>query len=545
MLLPQTDSRSIALIPLVGNQQTEEALWLGAMFSKLLAEHLAAAGLPVHAYNTVARQLSESKIQLPLNESSVQTVRNSLKVSALITGRYVLDDESKMLAFRITVGAPDIPSVPMEVSTPLAGFSSFVERVALALVEQLGVVIDEGVRQKIKECPRPTNFEAFRQFSQAVMNWSKGQNQLALTSVASALTLDPDLEDAAAIEVAVARAAGDVTTTKEAFRRWTAIATKRRKPRLAAERLMMLGHWLLDRGDWGEARRAYEDARNIYQTENDEVGKAQVSNNLANLEMLAGRLQNAIQSYRRSIRTFETEPEARDDLALTYYNLAVAHKNLGQPSEAETAIEQAILISRDLKDTALEAASLAQRGAIRDDTGEWGLAAADYQQARQLSTLLEDQQSLAIIKTHEAILKKQQGAYEQAESLLLSALEVIEKGDDPHQLAVTWLDTADLYFSMGVFDVALDYAQKAQATFEKLKSGWGSRARQLVQTIQSIPAAASPAPIVNSDIRQDIEAFSGEDSSLGPLSRLSNELSNPDSDHFPEDLEDSPSDDSR
>jgi tetratricopeptide (TPR) repeat protein len=524
MALLQTDNRSIALIPLVGNQQTEEALWLGAMISKVLAEHLAAAGLPVHSYNTVARQLSESKIQLPLNDSGLQTIRRLLKAAAVISGRFVLDDEGKMLAFRLIVDAPEILAAPMEVSTPLAGFATFIERVALALVEQLGVEVDEAVRQKIKDCPRPASFEAFRQFSQGVMNWSKGQNQLALTSITSALTIDPDLEDAAAIEVAVARAAGDATTTREAFRRWTAIATKRRKPRIAAERLMMLGHWLLERGDWAEARRAYEDARNIYQTENDEFGKAQVNNNLANLEMLAGRLQNAIQSYRRTIRIFETDSDGRYDLGLTYYNLAIAHKNLGQPDEAEAAVEQAVEIARDLKNTALEAASLAQRGAIRDDLGHWSQAAADYQQALQLCALIDDQQTAAIIKTHEAVLKKQQGAYDQAEGLLLGALEAFEKGGDPHQQAVIWFNLGDLYFSTGGFDTALDYAQKAQATFEKLKSGWGSRARQLVQAIQSVPASSMPQTGPDEDINTPEDFSSGGNPSVGPLSSLLREM---------------------
>lgn len=486
MTLPAKPAAKIAVVPFVGNQQTEEAHWLGALLSKLLTEHLAGAGLPVLEHRLVAEQMVKDKHQLPLGEAAIQSLRRELKVETLVHGRYVLDEDAKMLGLRLKVEVSGSARPPLETAGPIAGFAQFVERLSLALIELLGVPINDALRQKVHDLPRPASFEAFRQTSQATLAWSKGQNQLALAAISSALALDPELDEAAAIEVAVARSAGDTATTRDAFRHWASIATKRRRPLAAAERLVMLGHWLAERGEWIDARRAYEDARNLFQTSNNQYGQAQVDNNLANLDIFSGKTQDAIQTYRRSLRIFETAPNGQADTIITYFNLALAHKSLGQQEEAERAIEEALLFARRLKDTRLEALCLAQRGAIRDDMGQWGQAGADYTQASRLLDVVGDERALAVVKSHQGVLKRQQGVYDQAERLMLEAEETLEKVDDRHEQAVVWLNLADLYLVMGLYDQAWEYAERAHETFTRLKSGWVERSKSLLATLESI-----------------------------------------------------------
>lgn len=505
MTLPAKPAARIAVAPFIGSQQTEEANWLGASLSKLLAEHLAGAGLPVLAHRLVTDQMVKDKHQLPLGEAAIQSLRRELKFETLVHGRYVLDEDAKMLGVRLMVEVPGSARPPVETAGPIAGFAQFIERLSLALIEQVGVSINDALRQKMHDLPRPASFEAFRQTSQATLAWSKGQNQLALASISSALALDPDLDEAAAIEVAVARSAGDTATTRDAFRRWASIANKHRRPLAAAERLVMLGHWLAERGEWVEARRAYEDARNLFQTANNEYGQAQVANNLANLDLFAGKTQEAIQTYRRSLRVFETAPTGQSDTIITYFNLALAHKSLGQQEEAERAIEEALLFARRLKDTRLEALCLAQRGAIRDDMGQWGQANADYTQAGRLLDVVGDERALAVVKSHQGLLKRQQGAYDQAETLMLEAEETLERVSDRHEQAVVCFNLADLYLAMGLYDQAWDYAERAHETFTKLKSAWLDQSKALLATLESIPKdIPGPEP----DIEDRLAPFS-------------------------------------
>jgi len=513
MTLPTKPELTIALIPFVGSRQTEENQWFGALLARLLADHLIAAGLPVYSYDTVATEIADASLQVPLSEEGIQSLRRDLHLAYLVQGRFVVDDDSKMMGLRMIVETRDGARIPLEVSSPVARFPQFVEQMSLALVEQLGGTVTDAVRGKISGVPRPATFEAFRQLSMAILSWARGQNQLALTSVGSALALDPNLEEAAGIEAAIARDAHDATTTREAFRRWSAIAGKRGRGVAAAERLQMLGHWLADHGEWVEARKAYEDARAIYTVETNEYGKTQIANNLANLDMLSGKLQAAIQTYRRSLSVYKALPEAEHDLALTYYNLAVAHKSLGQADEAHKALDEALNMARRRKDSALEASCLALRGALHDDQGEWGRAANDYAQAATLLEAAGDERQRALVRSHEGILKKQQGSFEQAERLMLEALRLFEEGGDPHEQAVIWFNLADLYYSMGLTDPALDYAQKAHQAFSNLKSGWTSRARQLMQTLERLPrqpapdtGAADPPPPGTSLVLPDSDA---------------------------------------
>ncbi len=486
-MMPQTRPASqIGIAPLVGNQETDQAYALGTLLSMLLSRHLSEAGLPVVPAQAVARRLFEGGRELPLDADGIQEMKARLGLGALVHGRYTLDDEGKMLGLRLAIDAPEVPPMPLEASTPLAGFARFVEHIALALIERLELPIDDRLRQRVGAVARPASFEAFRQVAQAQAAWSRGQSELALAAITSALALDPDYEDAIAIEVAVARAASDTATVREAFRRWAAVAVKRARLLDGAQRLTLLGHWLNKRGEWTEARAAYEDARNLYRRRNDETGEARALNNLANLDLSEGRVQAAIKTYRRSLRAFESDPNARPDGAITLLNLALAHKSLGQREEALMAAEQALTVARGLKDPRLEGRILAQRGAIYDDMGEWSRSEADYGSAAQLLAAADDLAGLAMVKSHQALLFKQQGHYARAEALNLEALAAFERQANPHEQAVVWLNLADLYFAMRLYDQAWRYANQAHDVFFRLKSGLSEHARTLVEALEDL-----------------------------------------------------------
>lgn len=477
----------IVIIPLIGRQQNEEAHWIGALLSRLWAAHLEAAGLPVMPYNVTVDHLKSSRFSLPLKKKDIETLTLTLKLRALIHGQYVLDEEAKLLGVRLMVEGADIPPAPLEVATPLAGFSRFVERIALSLVERLGESVDDDLRASLHDVRRPASFEALRQLARAYAAWSRKQNELALTAVDAALALDPAFEEAIGIKVAIARTADDISAARDAFRRWVEVARRDGRPLDAGNRLLMMGHWLAGRGEWSAARSAYEDARALFEGETYDRGKSQALNNLSNLDLVRGRTQDAIQVYRRSLRVFEAEPDGGLDMAITYYNLGLAHKNLGQREEAKRAVEQARALARRLNDAHLEAMCFAQRGALHDDAGEWAQARVAYDQAARLFDLTGDDSGRAIVKSHQAMLHKQQGAYSQAEQLMLEALDLFDESGDPHAGAVLLLNMADLYLAMQLYDQSWEYARRAHDVFVSLKSDWQNITKELLETLDSIP----------------------------------------------------------
>jgi tetratricopeptide (TPR) repeat protein len=106
-----------------------------------------------------------------------------------------------------------------------------------------------------------------------------------------------------------------------------------------------------------------------------------------------------------------------------------------------------------------------------------------------LLDVIGDEYAIAIVKSHQGLLKRQQGSYNQAETLMVDAAEGLERIGDLHQQAVNWFNLADLYMAMELYDQAWDYAERAHEVFAKLKSGWLDRAKSMLATLESITKA--------------------------------------------------------
>lgn len=486
------NNRPVAVVPLAGNLETEEAYALGALFSKLLGDHLAQADLLVLDSRLLGRFMAHQKHELPPDESQRAAVQAQFKTDALVYGWYVYDEDGKQFGVRLVIegGLDDEP--PIEASTPLAAFPRFAEHVSLALVEALGVRIDDGLRKRIKGAARPAQFEAFRQVALAQVAWGRGQHELALAAAASALALDGTYEEALGLQAAAARAAGDTETARTAFRDWSAAAVKRGGLQVGAERLLLLGHWLRSRGEWIDARRAYEGARSLFERDKDEVGSARAQNNIANMDLMTGKTQAAIKTYRRSLRIFELHSQTQRDTATALLNLSLAHRTLGQRDEAMIAAEQAATLARGLNDTPLEAQAFMALGAVRHDMGQWGQAEDAYGRASRLLDATGDEVGLATVKSQQAMLHKQQGNYQRAEDLLFEALSALKQEPHVHEQAVVWLNLADLYFSMRLLEQAWEYADRADKVFRQLGSDCAEQSRGLLTALERLSAAAMP-----------------------------------------------------
>lgn len=486
---PNPSTPSVAFVPLYSTKEGEETLWIGTAISRLLGEHLMAANVNVIEHERITQTLIAEKHSLPLTQERIALLKQLLKASVLIHGRFVLDEDGKMLGLRLIIDGNNRVHPPLEAAAPMAGFGRFIGRMSLALLEGLEHPLTEVTRKQIDQLPRPVSFEAFRQLTRAKAAWASGQKHLALAAANSAQAFDPDLEEAIAVEVAIAREAADIETAKTAFARWIEFARKRGSLAIASERLLMLGHWMLERGEWNQARHAYEEARELAKRTSDEIGETRALNNLANLDLLSGRTHEAVKTYRRSLRIFELSPDGRADTAMTFFNLAAAHKNLGQQEEALRAVEEALQLARQIGDTHLQARCMAQRGALYDDLGEWQKANADYSQAANLMDALQDEVGRAVVKSHQALLLKEQGAYARVEQLMLEALATFSNPAfaSPHEQAVISLNLADLYFTMGHYTRAWDLVTQADDVFEKYKSWWRAYSRALIETLEEIP----------------------------------------------------------
>jgi tetratricopeptide (TPR) repeat protein len=476
-------TRTFAIAPLVSDKPGQEESWLGLSLSKLLTDQLTAAGLPALRAEAVAQALLDLDKALPLDEEDAEAVMQHLGLSALVHGGFRTEGERGTLRLALSVEAADQDDQPLELDAPMASFPRFVERVALALIRKLGYPVDDKVRAKVAAASRPSTFASLRQLARARAAWAVGEHELALALVESALQTDPNLEEAAEIQVAVARAAGEADTAAEAYRRWADMAAEAGRPVAAADRLLDFGNWLLGHGSWEQAQAVYQEALALFEGQGHRLGVAQTKSNLAGLALQRGDWQAAVEAYQASIRAFG-ELGDEQDVAIATFNLSLAYKALGHTEDALDAINRALALSRALKDRGLEARCFNQRGAIQAGAGNWPGAEADCQQAARLHEAEGDLPGLATVKDHLATLYKEQGDFARAEALRLEAVALFEKIGNPHELAVTWTNLAMLYMEMGAYSQAWDYASRAHQVFTRLGSGLADLTARLLQDLR-------------------------------------------------------------
>ena len=483
----------VAVAPLVGRDNEEETIWLGASLSKLLTDHLAGAEMAVSDHNAIARAMVDQDRALPLSKTDAEALRRDLKLAALVHGSFTLDVEGRLLGLALQVDRAGQPGAPLEIAAPLATFGRFIERTALALIERLGVQVTDDIRRRVAAVPRPANFEAYRQVVRARAAWVRGENVLALTQIESALAMEPGLEEAVEMALALAMAANDADMLRTMHRKWADLALNGGRVIAGAERLMGYGHWLAGRGEWASAQPIYEESLDVFRRERRQSGEMRALNHLANLALQRGQFQRAVETYQQSANILEGM-SAHRDAAIAWHNLALALRGMGESQDALNAVERALALARRAGQTTLEARCGVLRGAINEDAGMWAAAQTDYQEAASILESADDALGLAMLKDQMAGLHKQQGDYRQAESLRLEAMAYLEKSGRAHELAIVQLSLADLYFAMGNYTGAWDYASRAHQALEKMGSGAEAEAKMLVETLNPLRSISQPPP---------------------------------------------------
>ena len=463
--------KRVALAPFIGEEGGSEQTWLGAALGKLVSEQLAATKVPaldVLHYNAISQASLKLDRSLPLDSDGVKAMMAELKLSALVAGGFRLAEGKLHLA--LTIHSDEGKPATISESAETKEFAALTEQVTLALVNKLGLNVDDKAQERLKATARPRKFEAFQQVARARAAWADENFPLALSLVESALSMEPQLEEAAEVRIGAGSAANDPQIVIEGFVAWIDIAEQQKRPLERAHRLLLYGHWLMSQTRWEAAESAYQEALKIYGQQSNRLGKAQALENLANLALQRGNVGEAIESYRKSIAVYEIMG-ADEEIATATFNLALGYRAQGQSQLALDALADVLGMTRRLKDRTLEAAALDQRATIYNEEENPNLARSDYQRALTIYEEEDDLPGLATVKDHLALLLASEGEFAAAEALRLEAIALFEGFADRHELAVAWANMAALYMEMGTYEQAWDYAQQAHDVFTQLGSG--------------------------------------------------------------------------
>lgn len=138
-----------------------------------------------------------------------------------------------------------------------------------------------------------------------------------------------------------------------------------------------------------EAVENYEKSIPLRQAENDQVGEFNVRNNMGGVYDVSGEPLKALELYRGTLEVLQKREKLgqlkdRDQLGISFNNVAEAQNKLGEWEQARDGYEQALSIFQTTGNSQREATCLDNIGQLHQDLGEPVLALEYFKKARDL-----------------------------------------------------------------------------------------------------------------------------------------------------------------
>ncbi|MFQ5649815.1 MAG: tetratricopeptide repeat protein [bacterium] len=279
-----------------------------------------------------------------------------------------------------------------------------------------------------------------------------------------------------------------------------------------SEALRWIGHILLMRSQWQDARESYQESVNLSHATGDQEGEAyayngiaclcfeqgelaeasshwekslelaeqldatkliaQVYNNLGALANVQGHWEKALTNYGESLPRFEKIGERRG-LAETYHNMAMTYADAGRWPEAGAHYERSYQVAKEIGDVRLEATVKLNRVKLYIAIGDTTLAEALCHQALQTYLHLEDHLGEAEVYKCLGMLDAERRAWAPAQSYFEKSLQITRKYRSPLCEAETHFEYGRMLRIKGItkaattqFELALDLFTELEAEKE-------------------------------------------------------------------------------
>ncbi len=154
--------------------------------------------------------------------------------------------------------------------------------------------------------------------------------------------------------------------------------------------------------------------------------------------------------------------------AHSLYNLGYAHYNLNHYDSADTYLQKARRLSRQINDKSLLARTLNRLGNNWQLQGEFDKALKNYQQALKIHRNHNNQKEVARSLTNIGSIYRTFGKYDDAIQFHLEALTLYEETDYPEGKAWTSLNISRLFKLNEDYDKALEYLENALSIYRTI-----------------------------------------------------------------------------
>ncbi|MCF2151308.1 tetratricopeptide repeat protein [Desmonostoc muscorum LEGE 12446] len=258
------------------------------------------------------------------------------------------------------------------------------------------------------------------------------------------------------VGVAESQIRGNVQTTL------TAQAQTTQEHRDEALRLNELGLQQLNKGQFREALKTFEQALAIFQQIGDTAGEGTILNNIGVLYRNLGQYAKALEFYQQALairkQTSNTEGEGN-----TLNNIGGVYFSLGQYAKALEFYQQALAIAKQIGNTAGEGATLNNIGVVYSNLGQYAKALEFYQQALAIRKQIGDTAGEGNTLNNIGLIYDNLGQYAKALEFYQQALAIPKQIGDTAGEGNTLNNIGGVYFSLGQYAKALEFYQQALA----------------------------------------------------------------------------------
>jgi len=237
-----------------------------------------------------------------------------------------------------------------------------------------------------------------------------------------------------------------------------------------------LGHGCNSRGDYNMAENLFRKAKEIYESLNDQSGKA-------NYYLGLGRLNYHHGNYAQSLKMYEKSLEISEDLddkagiAKCYYNMGLIKCQQAEYDQGMEMCQKSLQIMEALGDKAGIAACYNNMGIINERQSDFDRAMEMYKKSLEISEDLDDKAGIASRYTNMGLTKWKQFDYDQAMIMYQKSLEIMEALGDKAGLATCYNNMGLTKWKQFDYDQAMKMYQKSLKISEDLddKAGIASR----------------------------------------------------------------------
>lgn len=232
-------------------------------------------------------------------------------------------------------------------------------------------------------------------------------------------------------------------------------------------------------------------ALELFEQFDDDTGIGLTLRNLAHLDRIQGRPQQAVERYELALARFRA---TGDEVAQAHLitGLARTYLDLGRPDKAEALAKESLMLGQRLNNRRLQAQALHRLGEVFTDTGQQLAAKAVFQEALELTRLLGDWvgQTYALNGLGAVLLAQRQLG--EAEVYFAEAVEISESSNDENARARAIFGMGQVYAQRSEYERAEHYLVRAANAFAAQENHpWHRRA---VAELDAVRRAATRLP---------------------------------------------------